>query len=89
MRLYVCWGTFGGDWHACSRAEKALRAAGHDFEVKRTYGSGRLPLLLNTPQRRSVARLSGDPWVPVLELDDGSVVSGSGEIVDWAQQHPA
>ena len=89
MRLYVCWGTFGGDWHPCSRAHEALRAAGHDVEVKRTYGSGRLPLLLNTPQRRSVARLSGDQWVPVLELDDGSVVNGTRAIVEWAEANPA
>src|SRR3712207_7526432 len=45
-RLYVCWGTFptprpGG--HPCANAYKALRAAGHDPELIRSYGSTLLP----------------------------------------------
>ena len=39
--------------------------------------------------RAEVKRLSGTNEVPILVLDDGEVVSGSGEIARWAQQHPA
>jgi hypothetical protein len=41
IKLYVCWGTFatprpGG--HPCSNAHEALRGAGHDPEVVKSYG---------------------------------------------------
>jgi glutathione S-transferase len=38
-----------------------------------------------------VKRLSGTNDVPILVLDDGEVVSGSGRIVRvrWAREHPA
>jgi hypothetical protein len=47
MKLYVCWGTFpnplrpGG--HPCGNAYNALKEAGHDPEVIRSYGLGILP----------------------------------------------
>lgn len=92
VKLYVCYGTFpsprpGG--HPCRNAHHALRAAGHAPELVRTYGLGSLPDRLNTPRRRHVKRLTGDAWVPVLELDDGTVVKGSGAIVEWASANPA
>ena len=33
--------------------------------------------------------LTGNRWVPTLVLDDGTVVDGSNEIVDWAGANPA
>ena len=86
MRLYVCWGTWGGDGHACGRAHDALRDAGHDFDVVRTYGWKALPDFLNPPQRHEVKRLSGNTEVPVLVLDDNTVVKGSKKIVAWARR---
>ena len=32
--------------------------------------------------------LSGSNNLPVLALDDGAVISGSGAIVRWAREHP-
>lgn len=92
MKLYVCYGTFqtprpGG--HPCANAHRALKQAGHDPKVVRTYGWGALPDALNPPRRREVKRISGNTWVPVLELGDGSVVSGSQEIAAWAAANPA
>jgi hypothetical protein len=80
MKLYVCYGTFGGDAHACTRALNALRAAGHDPEVVRAYGAGRLPdALLNwTPGRRRAKELTGSSMVPVLEL--GPVESSAARV---------
>ena len=90
MRLYVCWGTWTQTGHPCGRAYEALRDAGHDPEVSRAYGWGRLPDVLNmTPGRRAVRRLTGNGWVPTLVLDDGTVVDGSREIVAWARANPA
>ncbi len=91
MKLYVCWGTFpvpvrpGG--HPCANAYHALRDAGHDPEVVKTYGLAPLPDL--TSGRKEVKRLTGKSWVPVLVLDDGEVVEDSKQIVAWAKAHPA
>jgi hypothetical protein len=92
MKLYVCWGTFkaaprpGG--HPCGNAYHALRAAGWDPEVERTYGWAVLPDALN-PTRRKVRELTGQTMVPVLVTDDGEVIQDSRKIVEWAQANPA
>ena len=97
MKLYVCWGTFPIPWprkvggwrpagHPCKRAHDALREAGHSPEVIRAYGLGSLPDF--TPARRTVKRLTGRSYVPVLVLDDGQVIAESANIVAWARDHP-
>jgi hypothetical protein len=94
VKLYVCYGTFtktprpGG--HPCGNAHRALREAGHDPEVVKSYGLGILPDFLNqTRGRKEVKRLTGNNWVPALVLDDGEVIQGSDKIVAWAEAHPA
>jgi glutathione S-transferase len=42
-----------------------------------------------TRGRKEVRRLTGQSFVPVLVLDDGELVTGSNEIVEWARTHPA
>ena len=89
MKLYICWGTFqtprpGG--HPCKTAYDALRAAGHDPEVVKTYGLALLPDL--TSGRKEVKRLTGRSWVPVLVTDDGETIGESKAIVAWAKAHP-
>jgi glutathione S-transferase len=93
VKLYVCWGTFptlmpGG--HACRKAYVALRRAGYEPRVVRTYGTATLPYFpFNlTPGRIKVRRLTGNHEVPLLETDDGQVVQGSQHIADWAERHP-
>jgi hypothetical protein len=93
MKLYVCWGTFstprpGG--HPCANAHSALKDAGYDPEVIKSYGFAPLPGVFNrTRGRMEVQELTGNRWVPALVLDDGSVIDGSKEIVDWARANPA
>jgi glutathione S-transferase len=93
MKLYVCWGTFwtprpGG--HPCRNAYVALRDAGHDPEVIKSYGLAILPDGLNkTSGREEVKRLSGDTWVPMLITDDGEVIKESKKIAEWARKNPA
>jgi hypothetical protein len=92
MKLYVCWGTFssprpGG--HPCGNAYNALKEAGHDPELVKSYGLGALPdFLNNTRGRREVKELTGQSWVPVLVTDDDEVIHDSKKIVEWAQQNP-
>jgi glutathione S-transferase len=93
MKLYVCWGTFqtprpGG--HPCANAYTALREAGHDPEVVKSFGYNVLPdaLFNRTAGREAARRLTGGSTVPVLELDDGTAVSESKRIVEWARENP-
>lgn len=94
MKLYVCWGTWKrpgmgpGGTHFCGTAYHALREAGHDPEVVKTYGLGVLGKALN-PTRREVREISGNQYVPTLVLDDGTIVDGSQEIAAWARANPA
>lgn len=94
MKLYVCYGTFtktprpGG--HPCGNAHEALREAGHEPEVIKSYGLAILPGLFNqTRGRKEVKELTGEYTVPVLVTDDGEVVDDSKKIVAWAKAHPA
>ena len=94
MKLYVCYGLFpsprpGG--HPCKNAAEALREAGHDPQIVKSYGLGILPdAVANwTPGRRRAKELTGSSVVPVLELDDGIGIGGSKDIVRWARANPA
>jgi glutathione S-transferase len=93
MKLYVCWGTFptvrpGG--HPCRNAYEALREAGYEPEVIKSYGLAALPGVFNRARgRREVQELTGNRWVPTLVLDDGTVVDDSHAIIDWAKANPA
>ncbi len=94
MKLYVCWGTFpsprpGG--HPCRNAYQALTDAGHDPELVKSYGLGLLPdtPFNQTAGRKRAKELTGDSWVPVLELDDGTAISGSKAIAAWAAENRA
>lgn len=94
MKLYICWGTFksprpGG--HPCANAYHALRDAGHDPELVKSYGLTVLPdqPFNQTQGRKRAKELTGSSTVPVLELDDGTAIFDSKKIVAWAKKHPA
>ena len=93
MKLYICWGTFGSPrpgGHPCKNAHDAVKEAGYNPEVVKSYGLGILPDFMNqTSGRKEVKRLTGKTWVPVLVTDDDQVVQGSKEIAAWAKQNPA
>jgi glutathione S-transferase len=93
--LYTCTDgkSFGGLpgplAHPCGRAAKALDEQGHTYEWKKVKG-GTLKLWTwpsRGRDRAEVEQLSGQRGVPILLLDDGEVVVGSGEIVRWARAH--
>ena len=76
--------------HPCGRAAKALDDAGHTYEWKKVKGG---PLKFWTwparaHDRAEVEQLSGQRAVPILVLDDGEVITGSGAIVGWAAANP-
>ncbi|HEX8647785.1 MAG TPA: glutathione S-transferase N-terminal domain-containing protein, partial [Thermoleophilaceae bacterium] len=96
MKLYVCYGTWkpaprSGGKHPCGRAYHALRDAGHDPEVIKSYGLGIAPdkPFNQSEGRQEAKRLTGKAVVPVLVTDDGEVVSDSRKIEEWAKKNPA
>jgi glutaredoxin len=77
--------------HACGRAAKALDDAGYEYEIRDLPGYRLLPWTWGERRRgrEEVRKLTGQVGVPVLVLDEGQPVVGSGNIVDWAKAHPA
>jgi|SRR4249919_3009436 len=93
MVLYTCGQKKSGPaaLHPCAKAGKALDAAGYEYEIK-TVGGYRLAFWTwgsRGSDRAKVKELSGTNEVPILVLDGGEVISGSGTIARWAQEHPA
>jgi len=80
-----------GALHPCAKAGNALDAAGHEYEIK-TVGGYRMAFWTwsrRNADRAEVKELSGTNEVPILVLDDGEAISGSGTIARWAREHPA
>lgn len=92
MILYVCWNAKQGPLgHACGDANRALREAGHNPEVVKSYGQGHLPdaIFNRSAGRRKVKEMTGDSMVPVLVTNDDKWVQGSKNIIAWAAENPA
>jgi glutathione S-transferase len=94
--LYTCTDgkAFGGMpgplAHPCGKAAKALDDAGHTYEWRKVKG-GTLKLWTLPSRARDrveIEKLSGQRSVPILVLDNGDVISGSGTIAQWAREHP-
>lgn len=93
MVLYTCpAGTHGASAplikHPCGVAAKALDAAGYSYKTKTVGGFKNVPLS-RRGKRQEILELTGQEDVPVLVLDDGTTVNGSGQIVTWAASHRA
>jgi glutathione S-transferase len=90
--LYTCGTKTSGPGfaHPCAKAGNALDAAGYDYELRTVGGYRLMPWTWGSRKkdREEVRKLSGTDEVPVLVLDDGEVVSGSGTIAKWAKEHP-
>ena len=77
--------------HACGRAARALDEAGYEYEIRELPGYRLVPWTWGQRResRDEVKELTGQISLPVLALDEGKMVVGSGRIVDWAKAHPA
>ena len=93
MILYTCGQrkSFASLGHPCGRAAKALDEAGYEYEVRDLPGYVLAPWTWGDRRngRKEVEELTGQISLPVLALNEGRTVVGSGQIVDWAKAHPA
>jgi hypothetical protein len=94
MKLYVCYdflknvrttGRPGG--HPCGNAHVALKEAGHSPEVEALHGLG-IPPFNRGAGRQKIKSKTGSTWVPVLETDDGELITDSKDIIAWAKANP-
>jgi hypothetical protein len=93
MILYTCPArTHGADAplikHPCGVAAQSLDRAGHTYTVKVVGGFKSIPLS-RRGKREEIIALTGQQDVPLLVLDDGTTVQGSGAIRAWAGSHQA
>jgi hypothetical protein len=90
--LYTCGQkkSLGSVGHPCGRAAKALDQAGYEYEIRDLPGYRLMPWTWRKRRsgREEVRELTGQINVPVLLLDEGKAIVGSGEIVQWAATHP-
>ena len=93
MILYTCGQkkALGSLGHPCGRAANALDDAGYEYEIRALPGYRLAPWTWGDRRggRKEVEELTGQVNLPVLLLDEGKTVVGSGKIVDWAKAHPA
>lgn len=74
--------------HPCGVAAKALDKAGYSYDVKTVAGFKNVPFS-RRGKRKEILELTGQEDVPVLVLDDGSSVTGTHAIVEWAAANRA
>jgi glutaredoxin len=76
--------------HACGRAAKALDEAGYEYEIRDMPGYRMMPWTWGQRRRGrdEVKELTGQISLPVLALDEGRTIVGSGKIAEWAKAHP-
>jgi hypothetical protein len=87
LTLYVCHIDEGGPKpHACRRAHEALRANGHSYE-KVIFARGRPFGIFTKGRRPELKEMSGQEKLPVLQLPDGTMISGSTNIIAWTEQN--
>jgi glutathione S-transferase len=91
MVLYTCPDTnkLAQLGHPCAKAIASLNEAGHSYELGTVKG-GTLKFWTwptRAKDRAEIEQLSGQRSVPILVLDGGEVIVGSGKIVDWAKSN--
>jgi glutathione S-transferase len=95
MKLYTCGQKGKGGslpfplTHACGKAMKALDEAGHSYDLEIAPGYRLMPWTRSGDARAEIRKLTGQDNVPVLVLDDGKAIAGSGTIADWAKANSA
>jgi glutaredoxin len=74
--------------HPCGQAAKALDDAGHAYAIEVVGGFKALGFT-RRGKRDKIRELTGQEDVPVLILDDETIVTGHKAIIAWAQANAA
>jgi glutathione S-transferase len=83
--LYVCHGDEKGPkMHPCRRVQAELRNAGIEYD-KQIGGHGSPIPFLRKGSREELERATGSTKLPSLKLADGTVLTGSRDILSWVR----
>ena len=86
--LHVCHVDRGGPKiHPCRKVQERLDELGHSYETN-VFDENRPMGLFTRGKRPKLEEMSGQEKLPVLELDDGTMISPSKKIIEWAEQTP-
>jgi len=86
--LHVCHVDRGGPQiHPCRKVQERLDLLGHRYETN-IFDKNRPAGLFTKGKRPKLKEMSGQEKLPVLELDDGTMISPSKKIIEWAEQTP-
>ena len=81
--LFVCHGDDGGPRvHPCRRVQKALRAAGIEYDKVIAAHGNPIPFL-RKGSRDELRAATGKTKLPALKLPDGTVITHSRAILSW------
>ena len=88
--LYVCHGDDEGPkYHPCRRVQEALREKGIGYDKVIAAHGHPIPFL-RKGSREELRAATGDTKLPALKLPDGTVITHSKAILEWAsRQGPA
>jgi glutathione S-transferase len=85
VTLYTCSLDEGGPkLHPCRKVHEELTAAGVDYETN-VFDKNRPMGLFTKGKRPELKRMTGQEKLPVLQLEDGSFITGSKNIIEWGR----
>jgi hypothetical protein len=88
VTLYTCSLDDGGPkFHPCRKVHEEFRAAGIDYETN-VFDKNRPMGLFTKGKQPELERMTGQEKLPVLQLEDGSFVTGSKEFIAWGRSRP-
>jgi glutathione S-transferase len=86
--LHVCDVDRGGPKiHPCRKVQERMDELGHSYETN-IFDRNRPMGLFTRGKRPKLKKMSGQEKLPVLELDDGTMIAPSKKIIEWAEQSP-
>jgi glutaredoxin 3 len=85
--LHVCHIDRGGPKaHPCRKVHESLDELGYSYETN-VFDKNRPMGWFTKGKRPDLKEMTGQEKLPVLELDDGTMIPDSKKIIEWAKQN--
>jgi glutathione S-transferase len=85
--LHVCHIDRGGPKpHPCRKVHETMDELGSSYETN-VFDKNRPMGWFTKGKRPDLKEMTGQEKLPVLELDDGTMISPSRKIIEWAKQN--
>ena len=85
--LHVCHLNRGGPrFHPCRKLQERMDELGHSYEVN-VFDKNHPMGWFTKGRRPELKRMTGQEKLPVLELDDGTMIADSKRILAWVREN--